>query len=118
MKIHFRVGQSALGKADIQALDEIIIPLKNQRGYLIEVLGFSVGGGSRSAKTSVQVVADSVLRYLVLDREVPAFRICSLYLGNEVLKAAQKNDSRDGGYVEIRVLKNPVEHMDSTKKPE
>jgi len=42
-EIRFRSGQTVLSKNAKQALDEMAEPLKNQRGYVVEVQGFSSG---------------------------------------------------------------------------
>src|SRR5579864_4813997 len=39
-EIRFRPGQSVLSKRAKEALDEMATPLKNQRGYIVEVQGF------------------------------------------------------------------------------
>ena len=56
-EIRFRPGQSALSKNAKAALDEMATPLKNQRGYIIEVQGFSSGRGQTAIATS-QKMAD------------------------------------------------------------
>ena len=42
-EIRFKPGQSVLSKAAKDALDEMATPLKSQRGYIVEVQGFSSG---------------------------------------------------------------------------
>jgi len=42
-EIRFRPGQTVLSKNAKAALDDMATPLKNQRGYIIEVQGFSSG---------------------------------------------------------------------------
>src|SRR5512146_1760570 len=44
-EIRFRPGQTVLSKAAKSALDDIANPLKGQRGYIVEVQGFSSGKG-------------------------------------------------------------------------
>ena len=44
--------------------------VKGQRGYIIEVQGFSSGKG-QTAITNSQKMAESVVRYLVLNHEIP-----------------------------------------------
>ena len=69
-EIRFRPGQSVLSKNAKTALDDMATPLKSQRGYIIEVQGFSSGHGQAAIATS-QKMADSVVRYLVLNHEIP-----------------------------------------------
>ena len=52
------------------ALDQMAAQLMNQRGYIIEVQGFSSGQGQAAIANS-RKMADSVARYLVLNYEIP-----------------------------------------------
>src|SRR3989475_12763075 len=58
-EIRFRPGQTVLSKNAKAALDDMATPLKNQRGYIIEVQGFSSGRGTAAIQTS-QKMADAV----------------------------------------------------------
>ena len=58
-EIRFRPGQSMLSKNAKAALDDMATTLKDQRGYIIEVQGFSSGRGQAAIATS-QKMADSV----------------------------------------------------------
>jgi outer membrane protein OmpA-like peptidoglycan-associated protein len=104
-EIRFRPGQTVLSKEAKNALDEMAAPLKNQRGYILEVQGFSSGQG-RAAIANSRKMADSVVRYLVLNHEIPAYRISVIGLGSS---AASKGSSRTR--VEIHVLKNDIEQL-------
>jgi outer membrane protein OmpA-like peptidoglycan-associated protein len=101
-EIRFRPGQTALSKQAKSALDEIASQLKNQRGYVIEVQGFSPGQGQAAIANS-RKLADSVVRYLVLNHEIPAHRIYVIGMGNP---RAPKRMS--GTRVEISLLKNDL----------
>jgi outer membrane protein OmpA-like peptidoglycan-associated protein len=72
-EIRFRPGQTVLSKAAKDALDEMAAPLKSQRSYIIEVTGFAAGRGHAAIATS-QRMADSVVRYLVLNHQIPVYR--------------------------------------------
>ncbi|MBV9574054.1 MAG: OmpA family protein, partial [Acidobacteriales bacterium] len=80
-EIRFRPGQSVLSKNAKSALDDLATPLKDQRGYIIEVQGFSAGKGQGAIATS-QKMADSVVRYLVLNHDIPVYRIFVVGMGN------------------------------------
>jgi outer membrane protein OmpA-like peptidoglycan-associated protein len=101
-EIRFRPGQTVLSKQAKDALDEMAGPLKNQHGYLIEVQGFSSGRGQAAIANS-RTMADSVVRYLVLNHEIPAYRIYVIGMGN----ATEKHTS--GTRVEVSVMKNDLE---------
>jgi outer membrane protein OmpA-like peptidoglycan-associated protein len=118
-EIRFRPGQSALSTNAKSALDEMATPLKDQRGYIIEVQGFSSGRGQTAIATS-QKMADSVVRYLVLNHEIPVYRIFVVGMGN----APVPTDAQDakakhvsGGRVEISLLKNDVEQLSANAAP-
>jgi len=51
-EIRFRPGQSVLSQNAKTALDDMATPLKSQRGYIIEVQGFSSGHGQAAIATS------------------------------------------------------------------
>ncbi len=102
-EIRFRPGQSVLSKQAKDALDEIAAQVKDQHGYIIEVQGFSSGQGQGAIANS-RKMADSVVRYLVLNHEIPAYRIYAIGVGNA--SAAQHTG---GTRVEINVLKNDLE---------
>src|SRR6202022_2917710 len=80
-EIRFRPGQSVLSKNAKAALDDMAPPLKSQRGYIVEVQGFSSGHGQAAIATS-QKMADAVVRYLVLNHEIPVYRIYVVRMGN------------------------------------
>ncbi|MFZ0200378.1 MAG: OmpA family protein, partial [Candidatus Sulfotelmatobacter sp.] len=102
-EIRFRPGQTVLSKQAKDALDELAIQLKDQHGYIIEVQGFASGQGQAAIANSKNK-ADLVVRYLVLNHEIPAYRIYALGMGN-ALGAQRVSGTR----VEISVLKNDLE---------
>jgi outer membrane protein OmpA-like peptidoglycan-associated protein len=100
----------------------VATPLKSQRGYIIEVQGFSSGHGQTAIATS-QKMADSVVRYLVLNHEIPVYRIYVVGMGNAPVPSANtaeeqpKTKRTSGGRVEISLLKNDLEQLASTSNP-
>ena len=107
-EIRFRPGQMALSSKAKQALDEIAEPLKDQKGYIIEVQGFSPGHGQEAVQNSQQM-AQSVVRYLVLKHEIPVYRIYTVGMGNAPAPASAegaKATRTRGGRVEVALLKN------------
>ena len=120
-EIRFRPGQSVLSQNAKTALDEMATPLKDQRGYIIEVQGFSSGHGQAAIATS-QKMADSVVRYLVLNHDVPVYRIYVVGMGNAPVPSASadvqsKTKRTSGGRVEISLLKNDLEQLSSNATP-
>jgi outer membrane protein OmpA-like peptidoglycan-associated protein len=115
-EIRFRPGQTALSQNAKSALDDMATPLKNQRGYIIEVQGFSSGKGQVAIATS-QKMADSVVRYLVLNHEIPVYRIYVVGMGNAPTASAEEGSKArrlSGGRVEISLLKNDLEQLSAT----
>ena len=114
-EIRFRSGQNVLSKDAKNALDEMATPLKDQHGYVIEVEGFSSGGGQAAIAASKRM-AESVARYLVLNHEIPAYRIYAVGMGNAPVtgerETTAKHSSRNR--VEISVLRNSLDQAAST----
>ncbi len=115
-EIRFKPGQTLLSKNAKSALDEMATPLKSQRGYIIEVQGFSSGHGQTAISNS-QKMAESVVRYLVLNHEIPVYRIYLVGMGNAPVQATAgdtKPKRISGGRVEISLLKNNLEQLASS----
>ena len=109
-EIHFRPGQMGLSPKAKQALDDMATPLKDQKGYIIAVQGFSSGQGQEAIRNSQQMT-QSVVRYLVLKHEIPVYRIYMIGMGNAPAPApasaeGTKPQRTRGGRVEISLLKN------------
>jgi outer membrane protein OmpA-like peptidoglycan-associated protein len=116
-EIRFKSGQSVLSKAAKDALDEMATPLKSQRGYIVEVQGFSSGHGQIAIQNS-QKMAESVVRYLVLNHDIPVYRIYLVGMGNAPTPASNTGDAKPkrtiGGRVEISLLKNNLDQLATT----
>jgi len=118
-EIHFKAGQMALSSKAKQALDEMATPLKDQKGYIIEVQGFSEGRGQAAVQNSQQM-AQSVVRYLVLNHEIPVYRIYTIGMGNAPVPASTEGGKAQrtrGGRVEIALLKNGAGELGSPEQP-
>jgi outer membrane protein OmpA-like peptidoglycan-associated protein len=123
-EIRFRPGQTVLSNNAKSALDDLATPLKNQRGYIVEVQGFSSGHGQAAIATS-QKMAESVVRYLVLNHDIPVYRIYVVGMGNAPVQSANADDQTQGkaakrtsgGRVEISLLKNDLEQLSSNAAP-
>src|SRR5882724_11452195 len=116
-EIRFRPGQSVLSTNAKAALDDMATPLKDQRGYIVEVQGFSSGHGQTAIATS-QKMADAVVRYLVLNHDIPVYRIYVVGMGNAPVQSANADDAKNkhtsGGRVEISLLRNDLETLSSS----
>lgn len=74
--VKFPKGRTTLGTQGKQDLDQIAQQLASEKGYIIEITGYSRGGVQSS-----QAMADSVARYLVTEQQVPLYRIYRSGLG-------------------------------------
>jgi outer membrane protein OmpA-like peptidoglycan-associated protein len=111
-EIRFR--QNALSKNAKDALDQMATSLKNQRGYIVEVQGFSPGNGTSAIENSREM-AQMVVRYLVLNHEVPVYRIYTVGMGNAPIQAEDGKMTRQkGGRVEISLLKNGLGDLNAS----
>jgi outer membrane protein OmpA-like peptidoglycan-associated protein len=117
-EIIFKSGQTVLSKNAKSALDEMATPLKNQRGYVVEVQGFASGHGQAAIANS-QKMAESVVRYLVLNHDIPVYRIYLVGMGNAPVPSTASNTEAKpkritGGRVEVSLLKNNLEQLASS----
>jgi len=113
-EIRFRPGQAALSQNAKEALDQMATTLKSQKGYIVEVQGFAPGIGN-SAISSSREMAQMVVRYLVLNHDVPVYRIYTVGMGNAPLPAEDgKLHRARGGRVEINLMKNGLADLGTT----
>jgi outer membrane protein OmpA-like peptidoglycan-associated protein len=115
-EIHFKAGQTVLSAKAKEALDEMAQNLKDQKGYIVEVQGFAPGRGS-AAISSSHAMADSVVRYLVLNHEIPVYRIFEVGMGNAPVQSADgKTTKLRGGKVNVTLMKNGIDQL-ATAQP-
>jgi outer membrane protein OmpA-like peptidoglycan-associated protein len=113
-EIRFRPGQTMLSKNAKDAIDQMATAVKGQHGYIFEVQGFSSGKGQAAIANS-QKMAESVVRYLVLNHDIPVYRIYLVGMGNAPTPdETAKTKHISGGRVEISLLKNDLEQLAST----
>lgn len=115
IEIRFRPGQSVLSKKAKDTLDDMAKGLADQKGYIVQVQGFAPGRG-RVAVENSQRIADEVVRYLVINNNVPVYRIYTMGMGNAKVQATsatteEKPKYTKGGRVEISLLQNSLGTM-------
>ncbi len=106
--VPFVAGHTALGKKAKANLDEVANALNGEKGYILEVQGYS-----RSGVTTSQAMADSVVRYLVTEHQVPVYRIYKSGLGHvsgKNVAAAGEKPLANG--VRVTLLHNSLATMD------
>jgi len=105
--VPFASGRTSLGPKAKAELDDMATKLANEKGYVVEVQGFS-----RSGVQTSQAMADSVVRYLVVEHQVPVFRIYRTGLGKNTAQAAEGEKPLTNG-VRVTLLHNSLATMGS-----
>ncbi|MDQ3649783.1 MAG: OmpA family protein [Acidobacteriota bacterium] len=108
--VNFKVGSAKLQPEGKTQLDEIAKQAASAKGYVLEVGGFASADGSTEANRKLsQRRADSVIRYLVENHNIPLRRIITPY-GYGEAQAVADNTTREGRQqnrrVEVKVLVN------------
>ncbi|PYY12144.1 MAG: flagellar motor protein MotB [Acidobacteria bacterium] len=109
-EIRFRPGQQVLSTKAKEALDQLAEQMKGQHGTIVQVQGFSSGKGNVAISNS-QDMAQSVVRYLVINHDIPLYRIYTIGVGNAPVKTTTTEGPAKrlrGGRVEVALLKNGV----------
>ncbi len=106
----FAAGHTALGKDAKANLDDVAAKLEGEKGYIIEVQGYSRAGVPAS-----QAMADSVVRYLVTEHQVPVYRIYRSGLGKNSPQTATADGEKPltNGVV-VTLLHNSLATMGTT----
>jgi outer membrane protein OmpA-like peptidoglycan-associated protein len=109
-EIHFRPGQTVLNAKAKAALDDVAAKLQGQKGYLVEVQGYSQARGQAGIASS-QHLADAVVRYLVVDHQIPVYRIYRVALGNapaENAAGSTNGAAARGSLVHVTLMHNSL----------
>jgi outer membrane protein OmpA-like peptidoglycan-associated protein len=103
--VKFVSGRTTLGPTAKSDLDALATTLAGEKGYIIEVQGYSKSGVSTS-----QAMADSVARYLVTEHQVPVYRIYKSGLGKNIATAADGEQAIVNG-VRVTLMHNSLATM-------
>jgi outer membrane protein OmpA-like peptidoglycan-associated protein len=106
--VPFASGRTALGTKGKADLDSVASALAGEKGYIIEVQGYSRGGVQTS-----QAMADSVVRYLVTEHQVPVYRIYKSGLGKNTTTASADGEKPLTNGVRVTLLHNSLATMDN-----
>jgi len=107
--VPFVSGHTTLGPKAKSDLDDLASKLGTEKGYILEVQGYS-----RSGVQSSQAMADSVVRYLVTQHQVPIYRIYRTGLGKQKDVVASSGDKPVVNGVRVTLLHNSLATMDSS----
>jgi outer membrane protein OmpA-like peptidoglycan-associated protein len=110
LAVNFKVGSTALSADSKAKLDELATKALNSKGYVVEVSGFTDSTGSMERNRALsQRRADTVIRYLIENHNIPLRRIVTPY-GYGKSNPVAENNSREGRAqnrrVEVKLLVN------------
>jgi len=108
-EIRFRSGQTLLNAKAKEALDDVAAKLQGQKGYIVEVQGYSRARGQAGISSS-QHMADAVVRYLVVEHNIPVYRIYRVALGNAPVEDEGGKATR-GSLVHVTLMHNSLAAM-------
>jgi outer membrane protein OmpA-like peptidoglycan-associated protein len=103
--VKFAPGRTTLGPTGKSDLDALATTLSGEKGYIIEVQGYSKSGVQTS-----QAMADSVVRYLVTEHQVPVYRIYKTGLGKNTATPGDGEQAVVNG-VRVTLLHNSLATM-------
>jgi len=106
--VPFVSGRTTLGPKAKGMLDDVAAKLANEKGYIVEVQGYSRHGVQTS-----QSMADAVVRYLVTEHQVPVYRIYRTGLGRVSAQQASADKSMSNG-VRVTLLHNSLATMSTS----
>ncbi len=106
--VPFYKGRTTLTTKQKADLDQLAQSLATEKGYIIEIQGYS-----RNGVASSQTMADSVVRYLVTAHQVPVYRIYRTGLGN-ARQEMVNDDKRITNGVRVTILHNSLATMGTT----
>jgi outer membrane protein OmpA-like peptidoglycan-associated protein len=110
-ELHFRSTQVGLNDKAKEALDQVATQLQGQKGYIVEVQGYSHARGQAGIQKS-QNMADAVVRYLVVDHHVPVYRIYRLGMGNAPREETSESGVT-GTVVHVTLMHNSLAALNS-----
>lgn len=106
--VRFASGRTTLGPTGKSDLDSLATTLAGEKGYIIEVQGYS-----RSGVQTSQAMADAVVRYLVTEHQVPVYRIYRTGLGKNTAQPTGEEKALVNG-VQVTLLHNSLATMGSS----
>lgn len=100
----FRPGQTLLHARAKDALGQMVQQLQTQKGYIVEVTGYSHLRGQAGLRNSRQM-AMAVSRYLA-EHQIPVYRIHQVAMGHSPMKNGEY--IRRGSAVQVTVMQNSL----------
>ena len=104
--IRFRPGQTVLNQKAKDALDQVVGQLQGQKGYVVEVAGYSRSRGEAGMANS-QHMAEAVVRYLA-EKQIPVWRIHEVAMGNTPISSDDNSEAKPGSIVRVSLMANSL----------
>ncbi|HEX3984968.1 MAG TPA: OmpA family protein [Acidobacteriaceae bacterium] len=105
--INFRASQTMLNQKAKDALDQVVSQMQGQKGYVVEVAGYTRMRGMTGIEHS-QRMADAVVRYLA-EHQIPVWRIHEIAMGNAPLNSDNNGgEARPGSVVRVSLMANSL----------
>src|SRR5262249_42093118 len=116
--VNFKFNHADLTDEAKASLDQLAAKVKDQKGYVLEIQGFTDNVGTDTYNLGLsQKRSENVVRYLTQQHQIPMFRMFILALGEA--KQVEDNKTKEGRAanrrVEITLLKSEIESMTSSK---
>ena len=108
-EINFRPGQTMLNEKAKDALSQIATQVQSEKGYIVEVSGYSRSHGQAGIANS-QHMADAVTRFLA-EHQVPVYRIHEVAMGNAPMDESQT--ASHGSVVHVTIMQNSLATLNS-----
>jgi outer membrane protein OmpA-like peptidoglycan-associated protein len=108
-EIRFRPGQTLLNAKAKDALSQIATQVQNEKGYIVEVSGYSRVRGQAGISSS-QHMADAVTRFLA-EHQVPVYRIHEVAMGNAPMD--DSDTATRGSVVHVTIMQNSLATLNS-----
>jgi len=106
--VRFVAGRTTLGPRAKAQLDDLAAKIVDEKGYLIDVQGYSPAGVQRS-----EAMADAVTRYLVTQHQVPLYRIYRAGLGPNTRRPSSGTPAILNG-VQVSLMHNSLSNMSAS----
>jgi outer membrane protein OmpA-like peptidoglycan-associated protein len=104
--VAFPRGRTTLGTKAKADLDEVANKLGTEKGYILEVQGYSRAGVGTST-----AMADAVVRYLVTEHQVPIYKIYRSGMGKASAKSTPDGETTIANGVRVTLLHNSLATM-------
>lgn len=111
--VQFGVNRSNLSKNAKAELDQLASNAPNVKGYIFVIEGHTDSTGSAAHNNSLSDRrADTVVRYLVANKDIPAFRVYVIGLGEKAPVGSNKTSAgrSKNRRAEVKLMSNSVEN--------